>query len=81
MTPIFDSGVFVAVEGRGAHETWCAARCGAAHAMRIEPTPRRLHLLVALLGTDLGTEQGEIGANKCDTMTHARLQNAFDRQL
>jgi hypothetical protein len=38
-----------------------------------------LNLLFAVLGTDLGTERGEFGANKRDVVKQAGRRNAVDQ--
>ena len=44
-------------------------------------TTRRLHLLFAVLGTDLGTEHGEFDANKRDVVKQAGRRNAVDLNM
>ncbi len=41
----------------------------------------RLHALFAVLGTDLGTEPGELDANKRDVMKQAGRRNAVDLDI
>jgi hypothetical protein len=49
-----------------------------AHALQGPETPRRLRLLLAVLGTGLGTEQGEIDAHKGGVVKQAGRLNAAD---
>jgi hypothetical protein len=44
----------------------------------VGPCGRFLSLVFAVLGTDLGTERGEFGANTCDVVRQAGRRNAID---
>jgi hypothetical protein len=44
----------------------------------VGPCGRFLSLVFAVLGTGLGTERGEFGANKCDVVKQAGRRNAID---
>jgi hypothetical protein len=44
----------------------------------VAPRGQFLNLVFAVLGTDLGTERGEFGANKQDVVKQAGRRNAVD---